>query len=125
MADRIETFQVTIPAGTPVAAPQVTTLAFNDGVVTNIIVTIPPGPSGLVGFSFLHMGSQVIPFKLGAVIIGDDRVAQWAIENQPTASGWQLSAYNLDVYQHTLYIEFLIDEIPITQSSTIPLVPIQ
>jgi cellulose synthase/poly-beta-1,6-N-acetylglucosamine synthase-like glycosyltransferase len=124
MADRIEPFTVTVPAGTAIAAPQITTLAFDDGVVTRLIITIPPGPSGLLGFAFLHKGGQVIPFTGANWIIGDDRIVDWDLSGMPTASGWQLKAYNTDIFVHSLYIEFLIDEIPAPLPATIPLVAI-
>lgn len=125
MADRIEPFTVTIPAGTPIAAPQVTDMLFEDGIVTRIIVTIPPGPSGFVGFQLTHKGGQVIPINGSNFVIGDGRVVDWEVANMPTASGWQMRAYNTDIFVHNLYVEFLIDEIPNRVPGPIPLVQIQ
>lgn len=113
MADRIEPFTVTIPPGVAIATPQTFSLSFDDGVVTRIIVTIPPGPSGFMGFQFRHKGGPVIPYTGGQFIVGDDRVVDWPVANMPTADGWELYAYNTDIYQHSVYIEFLIDEIPV------------
>lgn len=122
MADRIEPFSVLIPSGTTVAAPQVTLLDFDDGIVTGIRIRIPPGPAGFVGFQFTHKGGQVIPFTGSNFIIADDEVIEWSVSNMPTANGWQLRAYNTDVYDHTIYVIFSIDEIPVGRPGPIPLI---
>lgn len=124
MADRIEPFAVTIPANTPIAAPLVTDTDFADGIVTHITITVPPGPSGFVGFKFTHMGGPVIPYTGANYFIADDRVIEWDLTNMPTATGWQLVAYNTDVYPHTLYIEYHINEIVDALPARTPIVEI-
>lgn len=124
MADRIELFQVTVPAGTAIAAPQVTATSFADGVVTRIIVTIPPGPSGFCGFKFTHLGGPVIPYTGAGYVIGDDRIVDWPVTNMPSASGWQFVAYNTDIFPHTFYIEYMIDEIVTGPAPRVPIVAI-
>ena len=124
MADRIEPFTVLIPAGTAIAAPQVTDMPFDDGIVTQINITVPPGPSGFVGFQLTHKGGKVIPSTGNTFIIADDRQIAWPVSNMPQASGWQLRGYNTDVFPHTLYIEFMIDEIPVAAAPSVTLVPI-
>lgn len=124
MADRIELFAVEVAAGTAQAAPATTDLSFNDGIVRGLVITVPPGPSGLSGFQILHMGQSVIPYTGNVFVIADDRVITWELSNYPTASGWQFKAYNTDVYPHTYYLEFLVDEIPVTKTGPV-LVPIE
>lgn len=111
MADRIETPAIVVPAGTTVAAPQTTALTLRDAVLERIEVRVPPGPSGLVGFAFLHSGQQVIPFRAGDWIITDDELLDWATENYPTGNKWSFRAYNIDVYQHTMYLRLHFREI--------------
>lgn len=111
MADRIETPVITVPAGTLAAAPQTTALTLRDAVLERIEVRIPPGPSGLVGFAFLHSGQQVIPFIEGQWIITDDESLDWAVENYPTGNKWSIRAYNTDVYEHSLYLRLHFREI--------------
>lgn len=124
MADRIEIFAVTVAANTAKNAPQISNTLFNDGIVRHITITVPDGPSGFMGFNFLHMGGPVIPYTGNGFVIANNRVIEWDVSNMPTASGWQLQAYNTDIYPHTVYLEYLIDEIPVKQSTTIPLIPI-
>lgn len=111
MADRIETPAITVPAGTLDTAPQTTALTLRDAVLERIEVRIPPGPSGLVGFAFLHSGQQVIPFVVGQWIIADNESLDWPVENYPTGNKWSVRAYNTDVYDHTLYLRLHFREL--------------
>lgn len=124
MADRIEIFAVTVAPGTLQSATQIDDLSFQDGIVKHITVTIPPGPSGFMGFHFLHMGGPVIPYFGDAYIIGDNRLVEWDVNGMPTADGWQLESYNTDIFPHSVYIEFQIDEIPATAAASIQLINI-
>lgn len=135
MASRIETFDVTIPASTPIATPQTTALNFNDGIIERLEILIPPGPSGLVGFRILHSGTTVIPYAYANFIIADNEVLKWDLENYPTGSAWSIQAYNTDVYAHTLYLRFFVIEtqryaftavtpIPITQAASSAVEPV-
>ena len=113
MADRIEAPTITIPPGTTKAVPQLTALSLQDSIVERIQVVIPPGPSGLMGFAFVHSGQQVIPFKDGEWIVVDDQRLDWPIEHFPTGDKWSVKAYNLDVHAHTIYLFLHLREIPI------------
>lgn len=124
MAQRTELFAVTVPAGTPQAAPQVTALPFPDAVVTALEFIIPPGPSGLVGWQMRHSGQVVIPRTSGAFFVMDDTHETWALEGYPIGNKWQLAAYNNDVYNHLLQFIFHVDELSETVGAPPPLIPI-
>jgi len=119
MADRIHAFQVTIPPATAIATPQVTALSFPAGIVTDIHITVPPGPSGLVGFQISHSNEVVIPHRGTTFIIADDRPIDWPLRHFPIGNAWRIRAYNTDVYPHTLYLEFMVDETWRTVTSTV------
>ena len=123
MASRIETFQPTVPAGTAIAAPFTTALQFNRAIVQRIEILVPPGPSGLVGFRIQHSGRTVIPYDTSQWIITDDEKIPWEVDNFPTGSAWGFQAYNLDIYDHTIYLRFLVIET--TRSSLAIVTPIQ
>lgn len=108
LASTVYTKQVTIPFGTTQAAPIKADISFDPATVETIIVTIPPGPSGLVGFQLWVKGGQAIPANQGAWIIGDDRVITWQLAALPDSGAWQLVGYNNDIYDHTLYVEFQV-----------------
>jgi hypothetical protein len=121
VADRIEPFAIAIPALTAIATPLVTATPFSDGVVAHITITVPPGPSGFVGFRFTHNGGPVIPYTGAGWIIADDRIIEWDVANMPTADGWEVTAYNTDIYLHTIYVEYLINEIAIPAAPRVAL----
>ena len=116
MAERIETFDVAIPAGTAIATPQTTAFSFNQGVVQRLEIIVPPGPSGLVGFRIRHSTQTVIPQSGSGWIIADDEKISWPLEKYPVGNKWSLQAYNTDAFQHTLYFRFLLLE---TQFNTL------
>lgn len=110
MADRIEVFEIAVPAGTAIATPQTTALSMIDGHVERIEITIPPGPSGLVGFRIIHSQQVIIPFSGNTWVIADDEKISWPISNYPVGNKWSIRAYNTDIYAHTLYFRFHILE---------------
>lgn len=109
MAREVYRFSVTIPAGTPLATPQVTALTMPERVVRSVEVTVPPGPHGLVGFQFTHAGSQMLPVNAGQFLVMDGRTRRWEVEDYITSGAWQLTAYNTGTFPHTLEIAFEVD----------------
>lgn len=114
-AERLQTFTVLIPAGTTAAAPQRTALEFLDGNVTDIEILVPPGPSGFVGFQVDYGGEQVIPNRGDPRITTDDELVRWPIRGYPTGSQWECVAHNTDIYDHSLYFRFYLQEFPTGQ----------
>lgn len=110
MSDRIEIFEVLIPAGTVIASPQETQLSFQDGRLDRLQITVPPGPSGLVGFRIAHSGQSIIPRSGDAWIVTDNEHIDWDTDNYPTGNAWSVFAYNLDYYDHTIYLRFHVTE---------------
>lgn len=125
MATRIETPQLTVPAGTPIAAPVSAQLYANRADIQELEVMVPPGASGLVGFSFWHSSRQVIPAIDGTWIITDDETIRWPLHGYSVQPNWTIKAYNLDVYPHTLYVRVLLDDSVSTVPVTVPLIPIE
>lgn len=110
MATRIETPALLVPAGTPIAAPVSASLYGNRAELQEIEILVPPGPSGLVGFSFWHSSRQVIPAIDGTWVITDDETIRWPLNKFSVQPNWTIRAYNLDVYPHTLYVRVLLDD---------------
>jgi hypothetical protein len=108
-------FAVTVPAGTLQSAPQVTALALPERIVRRVRVRIPPGPRGNVGYQFTSGGLQVIPETVGSFEIADGEAIEYDLEGYLTTGAWQLTAYNLGTFPHTLGIRFDCD--PITASN--------
>jgi len=104
----VRRFQVTVPFGTLVATPLVVPLTMPARIVDRIAVRIPPGPNGLVGFAFTASNNPIIPYNGGSWIVANDETITWDLTEQITSGAWQLTAYNLGLYDHTLYVEFLL-----------------
>lgn len=110
MSTRVESFDVTVPAGTAIASPQETAMSFQRGRVDRLKVFVPPGPSGLVGFQIAHSGQPIIPRNPLSFIVTDNEHVDMDLDNYPTGDAWSIMAYNIDVYDHTLYITFHITD---------------
>lgn len=117
---------MTITAGTAKASPATTSLPFDDGIVRRVDVRVPSGPAGLMGFLISYADSPVIPSNSGIYLVMDDEQWPFDVDNHPTGGQWQLIGYNTDVYDHTVYLRFHIDEIPkpLTSSTVIQPVPL-
>lgn len=111
MASRVEPFAVTVPSGTLPTAPQITALPMDIGMVDEIEVVIPPGPSGLVGFAIMCGGAPILPREDGRWIITDDEKIDWPLSVDHTAGDWAIVAYNVGAFDHTLYLRFLVSEV--------------
>jgi hypothetical protein len=125
MAQRIELFDVTVPAGTAVAAPISQALIFDQGEVTDFEAYVPPGPSGFMGFAILHSGERILPRTPGKFIIADNDTIRWPLSKYPTGAKWSVTAYNIDVFPHTFQIRLLINETSRGNVVEPPLVDIQ
>lgn len=112
MADRVEWFDVTIPAGTPLAAPVTIPLVFPDGIVIEIDAKILDGPCGSVGFRINAGGSQYVPRTLGAYIRPNDDYFTWPMANAINSGSWGITAYNLDSWDHNIQVAFQVNETP-------------
>jgi len=121
MAKQIRTYQPTIPAGTPKTALFTSDMSFPAMVVTEIDIRIPSGPRGQVGFAIGSAGQPVLPFAAGQFIIGDDELIKWPLEDLWDSGSWTFFGYNTGVYNHTIYVTFLLD---LVQGNAAPVAPV-
>lgn len=112
MAERIELFEVTAPAGTAIATPVTQNLSMDQGVIERIEVTVPVGPSGFMGFRFRHSSQVVIPYKGANWVIVNGVDLSWPVAGYPVGNAWSVQMYNTDIYDHTIYIRMHVNEIP-------------
>jgi len=110
MADRLEWFDLTIPAGTAITAPVTLPMVFQQGIVTQIDVKVLDGPCGSVGFHINAGGSQYVPRTLGSFIRPNDDYFAWPLEHAITSGSWALTGYNLDNWDHNIQVGFQVNE---------------
>lgn len=108
-AAEIRSFTVTIPAGTQVAAPVTTSVSFPARVVTGVHWSVPPGPSGLMGWRLSMSGGVAVIPTGGGWIIADNDADTWELLGQPDSGGWEVTGYNTDIYDHAVFLDFLLD----------------
>ncbi len=98
-----------VPAGTPPAAPVTVDVSFPERVVTAVSWRVPPGPSGLMGWALTSAGAPVIPIQQQTYIVTDNQTSTWPLEDFLDSGNWQVTAYNTGLYDHTVYLTFLLD----------------
>lgn len=109
MAREVRAFVATIPAGTAQATPVRISVAFPVRKVDSLEIIVPPGPSGLMGFAITMAGVNVIPVVAGTYIVTDDERITWPLDGLPDSGAWQVSGYNTDVFDHSVYLRWLVD----------------
>lgn len=118
MSDRVEWFDITVPANTAQASPATFPLKFNQGDVVEISVKVPSGPAGNLGFYIQAGGSQFIPRTRGVFIIPDNDYIVWPQSSAINSGAWALVAYNTDVWDHLVQVGFQVNEV--THGQTLP-----
>lgn len=111
MAIEVRAFQVTIPAGTPITTPFRQSIKFPVRKVDVLEWRVPPGPSGLMGFAVSMGGVNVLPTVPGTYIVADDEHSEWSLTDLPDSGDWQVSGYNTGVFDHTVYLRWLVDRV--------------
>lgn len=102
-------FQVTIPAGTLPTAPYVEAITTPIRIVRRIVIRIPPGPSGFMGFMITANNSPVIPPRAGTWMVMDDQELPIDVVNLIESGAFQVTGYNTGIYDHTVYLWFEVD----------------
>jgi len=123
--NRVEAPTLVVPAGTLSTAPVTQLLFTQRAQLMRLEIRVPPGPSGLVGFRFTHSQEQVIPKVAGTWIVTDDEVISWVLDDLSQQPDWRISAYNTDVFDHTLFVRVLLDDRVQLPESTVTLVNIE
>lgn len=121
MAYEIREFQVTVPAQTAQSAGFSVPITFPARVVDEIDIRVPPGPNGQMGFAIGTSGMPVIPAQLGSWIIANDQEIDWPLQGYWDSGSWEVFAYNLGNYPHTLYLTFLLSLVQSQATSPAPI----
>lgn len=114
MAREIREFQFTIPVGTAESLPLEMNMTFPTRIVNMLQITVPPGPLGYMGFRIAAAGNPIIPYNDGGWIVTNDEKIEWPLEDYIDSGAWQIQGYNNGIYDHTVYVRFLLS---LTQGS--------
>lgn len=106
MAREVRSYSGTIPAGTAKTAPVTLDMSFPPRVVDRIIVTVPTGCNGSVGFRIIAAGMPVIPIQLNTWIVTSGTEVSIPTDGYHDSGSWQLQAYNTGNFDHTLSVLF-------------------
>lgn len=107
-AVEVRSFAVTIPAGTPLEAPATFDVSFPPRDVVAVHWKVPPGPSGLMGWRLTMSGGNAVVPTGGGWVIADNESDTWPLTGQPDSGAWEVTGYNTDIYDHTVYVDFLL-----------------
>lgn len=124
MAERFEIFDIAVPAGTASSAPLTTATKYSDGTPLEVEIVFPSGCAGLVGVRLDYGAVTLVPMTAGAWIRGNDEVVKWPLEGYPAGGGWKITAYNTDVYTHTLQVRYALREIVRPPAAEVAIVPV-
>lgn len=108
MAQRVEVFHVTTPAGGTVQ----TALIFTQpGWVDRLEIIVPPGPLGKLAFSIGQAGTQIIPEVAGESIVTNDEKISWQLDGFLNTGSWLFFGTNTGIYDHAVELRFLVSDV--------------
>lgn len=119
---------LTVPYGTPAAAPVTLAVPVCAGLLRRYVVFFPAGQAGLVRVQVWYADRQVLPTSLGEAYRGDDLLIDlpdaYPLPDSPyelLLVGWAPST----VYNHDVIFTFYVErEISLVQESLVePLLP--
>lgn len=125
MAREVRKYTVTIPAGTAIATPQTTSIAFPIRVVRSVDWRIPPGAQGVMGWQLAMGGVQVVPYGSDTWVVDDGTAGTFTLDGYPDSGAWQVIGYNTGAFAHSVFLTFHLDLVerpkPVPQQISGPL----
>lgn len=109
VAGRIYEGDLTVPAGTPVAAPVSLAVPVDLGTLRRVTLEVPTGHAGLTGWMLLIAGTPVIPYAGNTWLVADGYTDSWELDQDINQGQVTVKGYNTDIYAHTFYARLLID----------------
>lgn len=119
-ANHVEVFEVTVPAGTPIASPTTADLDLPLADVLGVDIVIPDGHAGLTGIQLLLSGGPALPSVAGTYFRGNDETIAMTLTDQLDAGSWSAAVYNLDSFDHTFDVRFYLNTLSIFAESAQP-----
>lgn len=122
MAREIQHFTATIPAGTPLSAPAVISIAMNPRTVLQIDWRVPSGPVGVMGFQIAMGGVKIFPSGGDSYVVANRETGSWTVTDAADSGAWQVIGYNTGTNPHSVYLAFHVN-LPSRAAQIRPLIP--
>jgi hypothetical protein len=110
MATRIYEIQVTVPAGTAQANPQVTPWVTEDNLINLIELEVPPGHNGLTGIRVMKGDTPLLPYNANSFIVANAYTSAWPVNDYIPTSDLKIQAFNTGAYPHTFYLRMTVSD---------------
>jgi hypothetical protein len=110
MASRIWELQITVPAGTVIAAPLVTPWLTEDNLLNTVELVIPPGHNGLTGIRVMKGDVPIIPYSANSFIVGNNYAHEFTVNDYVQTSDVKVQTYNIGSYPHTFYLRATLSD---------------
>lgn len=111
MVAEVRSFDVTVATGSTPGAPATYDVSFPVREVRWIDVQVPDGVRGTVGFAFASGGVQMFPQAGSPMVVVNGQGVHWDVEGAIDSGAWQMLAYNIGAFDHTLYVSFGLDPV--------------
>lgn len=117
MTDAVSAFPFILAPNGSSLSPQIETCDLPESRVSQILLTFPPGCSGLVGVQVRYANNPVYPIGGSSFFVLDDYTIVIPVSNQRTGGQWSLAGYNTDVYQHAVRAYFYFDYVDVAAAA--------
>lgn len=104
MFTQVRHVDVTIPAGTPKATPQVTSFQFGVVIMERIDWLFPHGCNGLVGIQIGARSVPIIPYDRTQFITRSGDSAGVDLADMHNTGDWSVIGYNTGSFPHTIHL---------------------
>lgn len=105
---RVYPLTVSVPAGTPIAAPVTVPWITEDADIADIEILIPSGPNGTTGIRIMKGDVQLLPWGASSWIIGNDYNRTFPIGGYLPTTDLKVQAYNIGQNNHNFYLRMTV-----------------
>lgn len=117
MADTSKQFTILVPNRFSAGSAAFHSLALGPSIVERILVSFPPGASGLV-FAQIRVGGEArYPNQIPNKFYYDGYVREIIVSNSPDTGAWDIFLANNDAVDHTVQVEMDYNFLTNEQSS--------
>lgn len=106
MADASQQFLIDVPANGSPSNIFIYNMPLGPSDVQRILITWPPGVSGLVPVQIMAGEQAAFPRLPGTFFVFDNYTYSFDVSNQINSGQWSMATYNLDTQVHNIQVVF-------------------